>query len=250
MDKEDYARKRKTARIAGLWYFVMLVTGIVGMIYAPSRIIVGGDAAETAANLVRSGFLFRIGILSSVVCQLAFVFLAFSLYRLLREVDGTLAKLMLGLVLAAVPVAFLNEIFSIAALIVKGADPYLGVFGNGQANALALLFLDIHAQGVLLCGFFWGLWLLPLGLLFLRSGFLPKVIGILLIAGCVAYLVDSTAAILSPGFWKRIHGVLMLPLSLGELSAIAWLMIKGVRNAPVPLSGRNPRNRELFRHSG
>jgi hypothetical protein len=233
MEQAEYLRKRKAARIAGLWYFVMLVTGIVGMLYAPTRIIVAGNAAETGANLIRLGSLFRIGILSSLVCQIAFVFLAFSLYGLLREVDGKLARLMLGLVLAAVPIAFLNEIFSVAAGLVKGTEPYLGALGSAQADALALLFLDIHAQGILLCGFFWGLWLLPFGLLCIRSGFLPKIIGYLLIAGCFAYLFDSTAAILSPGFRKSIEDVMMIPLALGEFSAIAWLLIKGVSKVPA-----------------
>ena len=233
MAQTDYESRRRMARIAGLWYFVMLVTGVFGLMYAPSRIIVAGNAAETAANLGRHAFLFRSGILANLLCQIAFVYLALSLYGLLAGVDKRLARMLVALVLVAVPIAFLNESFRIAAALSLGGFPYLGAFGKERLEAMALLFLDLHGQGVFLCGFFWGLWLLPFGVLAVRSGFIPRIIGILLIAGGVAYLIDSATAILLPERKQVVGAILMLPLALGEFSAIGWLLAKGVRRTPA-----------------
>ena len=163
---------KTTARTAGLLYLVLALTGGFSMLYVPS-LIVPGDVAATANNLAAHESLFRLGIVSGLICQVVFVFLALALYQLFRGVNQTHASVMVALVVAAVPVAFVNMLNQLAALrILTGAD-YLAVFERDQLNALMMLFLDLHSQGLLIVEIFWGLWLVPLGLLVMKSRFMP-----------------------------------------------------------------------------
>lgn len=218
-----------SARIAGVWYFIMLITGVLGLMVIPSRIILPGDAAGTAANLLNASFLFRCGIVVNLLCQIAFVFLVLQLYRIFRNVNRDIARLMVALVLIAVPIAFLNELTQIAALMVSGSPDYLDVFSKSQRDALQLFCLNLHEQGVIVAGFFWGLWLLPFGRLVIVSKMMPKVIGLLLMVGCFSYLIDSCIALLFPEKRGVVTDLLMLPLSAGEISSIFWLLFKGVK---------------------
>jgi hypothetical protein len=87
----------------------------------------------------------------------------------------------------------------------------------------------VRQTGIAIAGVFWGLWLFPLGVLAMRSGFIPRILGALLIAGCFSYLIDSSVALLAPEHRGALSSILMLPLALGELGMIGWLLIKGVR---------------------
>lgn len=213
--------KRRLARVAGLWYLLMAVSGPIGLVYAPSQIRVPEDPTATTAALVAHDTIARLGVAASVVCQVAFIFLVLALERLFDGVDGRLARLMHGLVISAVPVALANELLVLGALEVA--------HGGGDAT-VALALLDAHDLGVaVLCGVFWGLWLLPFGMLAIRSGFIPRVLGALLIVGGCTYVLDATLALLTPGFRASITSVLLLPLAAGELSMVVWLIAKGVR---------------------
>ncbi len=220
---------RKNARIAGLLYLLMAISGPLGIMYVPANILVAGDAAATVSNLLNAEMLFRLSIVSSMVCQISFIFLVLALYRLFQGVNKKHARLMVALVIAAVPVAFLNEIMHAAVLVIMNGSDYLNVFEPEQLHALILMFLNIHEQGILIVGIFWGLWLFPFGYLVIKSGFIPKIFGILLIIGCFAYLADSTIAILLPQHREMASKILMLPLSVGEISTIFWLLIIGAR---------------------
>ena len=189
---------KKTARIAGLLYLVNGVTGFFSIIYIPSKLIVSGNAAATANNILASQRLFRVGIVSELVCAAEFIFLVWVLYRLLGTVNKTHASLMVILALVAVPIMFLNVLNEIAALaLFHGAD-FLSVFDKPRLDAMAMLFLNLHSEGFGVAGIFWGLWLFPFGILVFRSGFLPRILGVLLIAACFGYLTDSLTSLLLP----------------------------------------------------
>jgi len=142
--------------------------------YVPSKLIVHGDAAATALNVAASETLFRLGIAGNLIGQTLFIFVALALYDLLKPVNQRHAIAMLTLILVAIPIAFLNELNAIAALLlVRGAD-FLSLVDKPQRDALAMLFLRLHGHGFDIAGIFWGLWLFPLGLLVYRSGFLPR----------------------------------------------------------------------------
>jgi len=221
---------RTHARTAGLLYLAVAVTGGFSLLYLPS-LIAAGDPATTAANVRANEPFFRLAVLSGLVCQVIFVFLALALYRLFKEVSEPHAKTMVALVVAAVPVAFLNTLNQLAALqVLTGAD-YLNAFGTDGRLALATFLLELHGQGLVVVGLFWGLWLLPLGLLVIRSRFMPRGIGVLLIAACIGYVLDVVVRLLSPGM-AAIVAPVAAASKFGELVIIAWLLFGRV-DAPL-----------------
>src|ERR1700720_3485847 len=198
--REGMNSTKKTAKVAGLLFLVNGVTGFFRIIYVPSRLMVSGNATATANNILSSERLFRLGIVSELVCAAEFVFLLWVLYRLLSSVNKTHALLMVILGLLQIPIMFVNVLNEIAALaLLRGAD-FLSVFDQPQRQALAMQSLNLHGDGFVVAGIFWGLWLFPFGLLVFRSGFLPRILGVLLIAAGFAYLADSLTSLLLPSY--------------------------------------------------
>src|SRR6266436_3527565 len=154
---------KKAARIAGAIYLSMVVTGPFSLIYVPSKLIVRGNAAATAENILAHETMFRLAILADLVGQVIFICLAIALYRLLSGVNKIWAVLMVALVLVSAAVGFVNTLNDIAALtLFRGAD-FLAVFNEPQRDALGMLFLRLHGQGIVINELFWGLWLVPFG---------------------------------------------------------------------------------------
>lgn len=230
----------KTARVAGLLYLLVAFTGAFSIMYVPSTLIVPGDAETTAVNILASEGLFRAGMMSGFVCRISFVFLAVALYRLFRDVDRTHALLMLALVIAAAPVAFLNMLNQAAALVVLRGGDSLSAFTTEQLQAIAMMFLNLHEQGIAAVGIFWGLWLFPFGVLVFKSGFLPRILGILLIISCFAYLAGSLTALLLPRYGDIVSQVTAAPAGLGEFAIMLWLVIRGARVSTAPPESPHP----------
>src|SRR5438128_7250496 len=189
---------KKNARVAGLLY-LSLMTAPLRLIYIPSVLFVQGNATATANNIATHELLFRLGIVSDLLTGTMAIFLTLALYRLLKGVDQSLARLMVILgSLMVTPIYFLNTLNDVAALLlVRGAD-FLSVFDNPQRDALAMLFLRLHHGGVVANEIFWGLWLFPFGLMVYRSRFLPRILGVWLIINCLAYLSVSFTFLLFP----------------------------------------------------
>jgi Domain of unknown function (DUF4386) len=224
---------KKTARLAGVLYLVNGVTGFFGIIYVPSRLIVSGNAAATANNILASERLFRVGIVSELICAAEFVFLLWVLYRLLAGVSRAHASLMVILGLVFVPIMCVNVLNEIAALtLLRGAD-FLSAFDKRQLEAMAMLFLDLHRYGYVV-GWIFGLWLFPFGVLVFKSGFLPRILGVLLIIACFGYLADSLTPLLLPGYADIVGRFASIALTLGEPAIILWLLIRGAKDQPLP----------------
>jgi len=213
----------KTARLTGLLYLSLVPLGFFG-IYVTTRLIVAGDAGTTAQNIMASESLFRLGIVSNLLVQVINIFVVLALYRLLKSVNRNMALLMVIFILLGVPIAMLNELNHIAALVLLGSPAYLKGFTADQLNALVSLFLEAHKQGINIASIFWGLWLFPMGYLVFKSGFLPRILGILLIIGCFGYLIDSFAAFLLSNNQVSIA----LFTFWGEVLFPLWLLIKGI----------------------
>jgi uncharacterized protein DUF4386 len=210
------------ARVAGFLYLIANLPAPFGLLYLPSRLIVRGDAVATAHNIMASESLFRLAIVGNLFNSIAMLLVVLALYQLLKVVNKTMALLMVMFVLAAVPIGMLNELTQLAVLqLLSGAD-YLKGFTTEQLQALVYLFLRLHSQGVLIAQIFWGLWLFPMGYLIFKSGFLPRILGVLLIIACFGYVIDSFAAFL--GYNVSI----IFFTSWGELLLVLWLLIKGV----------------------
>jgi hypothetical protein len=220
--------KKNPGRFVGLLYVLVSIPGAFALVYVPSKLIVDGNATATAGNIAASETLFRAGIACNLISQILFMWVALALYDLLKGVNQRHASLMLGLIVVSIPIALLNELNAIAALIfVRGAD-FLSIFEKPQRDALAMLFLNLHDHGFVVAEIFWGLWLFPLGLLVYRSGFLPRFLGVLLILDCFRYVVDSFTSILLPQY-ADIVSRWMKPFSFGELVFMFWLLIMGAK---------------------
>lgn len=213
------------ARAAGLLALASLVAGsFSGYVY--SRLIVPGDAATTASNILASETLFRAGFVSGLVLYTVFIFYVWVLYRLLQPVDAGQAGLMALLGLVGVPIALLNQVHQAAAwLLLSGAD-YLKVLAPDQLQAQAMFFLDLSQQGGLVGAIFWGLWLFPLGYLVFKSGFFPRTLGVLLMIGCFGWLTVVLQRFLLPDL--PVLGYARYAAHVAELSWMLWLLIRGV----------------------
>ncbi len=219
---------RNPGRFAGLLYLLTSIVGFFAMMYVPTKLIVHGNATATASNIAASETLFRLGIAGELIGQAGFIFVALALYELLKGVNRRFASLMVILLVVQIPIAFLNELNYIAALIlVRGAD-FLSIFEKPQREALAMLFLNLHFHGYVVNEIFWGLWLLPLALLVYRSRFLPRFLGVWLAFAGFAWVVLSLTGVLSPQSYDKVF-TLTQPAVFGEIALMLWLVIKGAR---------------------
>lgn len=220
------------ARVAGVLYLAVALIAPIGLLYVPGRLIVSGNATATADNIRASEWLLRLGIGSELVHQVIGVFLALALYRLFKPVDEGLAKQLLILgALVSVPVVFVNVLNDVAALVLLSGADFLSVFAQPELDALAYLFLRLHSRGITVASIFWGLWLFPFGLLVIRSGFIPRVLGYLLMIAGSAYLASAFATLLLPEYAPLVARI-ALPLEVGELPIVFWLLIWGARTRP------------------
>jgi len=223
---------KKTARIAGVLYLVNAVTGFFGIIYVPGRLIVHGDPTATAHNILASERLFRLGIAAQLLCAVEFVYLFWILYRLLGGVNKTHASLMVILGVAFVPTMVLNTVSEIGALMLLHGADFLSVLDKRQLEAMAMLFLDLHGYGYVV-GWVFGVFHFHFGILVFRSGFLPRILGVLLIAACFGYLSVSLTPFLLPGYANVVGRFASIPLALGEPAIILWLLIMGAKDEPL-----------------
>ncbi len=231
--RDDMNSIKATARRAGALYFLFMIVGLVDMF--GFSFIVPGDATATARNIIAAELTYRIGILTDFVTLLLFIFLVVSLYNLLKGADKWYALLMVLLVSVGVTIGLVNILNKIAPLILLSRAGYLSVFTKPQLDALALSFLSLNSNGNNVDTAFWGLWLFPFGILVIKSGFFPRVLGILLMVAGLALLTISVTSIVLPAY-EHVVSRAMMPLSLGEFPIIFWLLIKGAK-APQPQVG-------------
>lgn len=224
---------RQQARSAGLLYVILALIAPIGLLYVPGKLFVSGNATATADNIRASEGLLRIGIASELVHQAIAVFLVLALYRLFKPVDENLARQLVILgALVSVPIMFVNVLNHVAALILVGGADFLSVFEKPELDALAYLFVRLHEYGITVASIFWGLWLFPFGLLVIRSGFIPRVLGYLLMVAGTAYVIAAFATLVVPKYGPVVSKV-ALPFEVAELPIIFWLAIWGAKPRPA-----------------
>ncbi len=222
---------KKTARLAGLLYLVSSIPGVFALLYVPGKLIVRGDAAATGDLIRASGALLRMGIGAELIGMSLFVFVALVLYRLFKPVSPGPALWMMVLILLSIPIAFVNVVFETASLRLAGGGggaDYLSAFDPHQRDALAYLCLGLHGDGIMVAQIFWGLWLFPFGVCVIRSGFIPRFLGVLLIIAAFGYLGSSVAALVLPQYQHAVHQASRF-LTLLEPPTILWLVIWGAK---------------------
>ena len=222
----------KTARIAGFLYFIYMVFHIFADVIGRSKLFVYGDAAATAQNIMASGWQFRIAIMIDLLGTMLFFLTAWVLYVLLKPVNKNIALLFLLLNLSGVAVYSISLLNQLAALLLLSGAGYLKVFQPDQLQPQAMLFLYIYKNGYMIAQIFFGAWVFPLGYLVFKSGFLPRILGIVLMIHCFTWLLFVFQFFLFPG----IVGIAYVSFGLGlvaEVGLTLWLLIMGVKD-PKP----------------
>lgn len=227
---------RRLARLAGLVYVSLSVAAAVGFYHAP---VVQGDLNAIAHALTRSALRFRVGVVADVVSTTLAVPLAFLLYQLLKPVQKMQAAFMAVLLVVAVPISYVVALHYVAAQWLLGGAAVVAPLGSAEREVLGMLFVRLHTHGVLAVEVFWGLWLLPFGMLVLRSRLLPRVLGGLLIIAGVAYVAHSITSLLFDGQrFIVFERVTLLARAAGEVPTMLWLMVMGAGQRGVGPTAR------------
>ncbi len=232
MNSTELNSLNRTARLAGLFYLLVAIIAPFGIMYIPAQTIVWGDAAATANNILDHEFLFRSGIAIRMIVQVLMLLVVWYLYRLLRQVNTHQARLMVLLYIVAIPIGFLVDVFNVTSLaLYKGI--ILQSFNPEQLHELAILFLTVGSYDTQMVQLFWGLWLLPFGLLVYNSGFIPRIFGVLIFINGIAYIMLCFTFILFPDYLSIVNKITLPLLFLGEIPIIFWLLIKGVKEKQI-----------------
>lgn len=229
-----HSTNHQNARIAGFFYLILVVTGIFNLMYVPSVLIDSENPATTLVRIQRSEMLFRWGIVSGIVSYLAFGALVLALYELLHPVNRRHAQIMVILVLLSLPLSFGNLLPKFSVLTLISETAFVQGMSTVELQNQVMFHLASHNSGIQLSQVFWGLWLFPFGYLVYRSGFLPKMLGILLMAGCFGYLIEFFGGFLSPVYPTTFLPTLVgLPASVGEIGICFWLLIMGTNQLRI-----------------
>lgn len=226
---------KKQARSAGLLYLLLAIVGFIALMVIPNQLIVSGNATATADRILESGLLWRIGIALEMIASIIFVFLAVVLYQLFKRVNETYALLMMVLALVSVPISFLSASYEIIAQSIYSGPGFLSDLDKARLDALGYMFLRMHTEGKGVESVFWGLWLFPFGLLVMRSGFIPRLLGVLLLVAGSGYVIGSFGPLLLPQR-SALLGQITTVLAVGELPIVVWLLIWGARVKPTGAS--------------
>jgi len=217
---------QKTARVAAFVFLSIFFLGMSTELFIRPGVIVPGDTAATVKNIAASASLFRLSLVSDLIRQTLLMFLALILYKLLKPVNKTIASLMVLFALVCVPISLLNELNHFAVLLLSSGAGYTAAFKADQLNGLVMFFLELRKYGTFIAQFF-SFWVLLLGYLVFKSGFLPRILGILLMLGGLSYSVLAVLFFLYPDFDATIFGLFAF---IGESLFYFWLLIKGVKD--------------------
>lgn len=221
--------QHKAVTILRILYPIWAIVGFFSIMYVPTTLIIPGEATSTANNIMANELLFRLGIIGSLITQLIFIFVVLVLYQLFKTVNKNHALLMVIFALVSVPIAMINTLNRVAALLLLSGVDFLNILGSDQLQAQMMFFLNLNEWGVVIASIFWGLWLFPLGYLVFKSGYFPKILGILVIIAGFGYLLGSFIHLLLPNY-KTVLQVLEI-LTFGEVIFLIWLIFRGAKIA-------------------
>ncbi|WP_316803680.1 DUF4386 domain-containing protein [Pedobacter nototheniae] len=237
--------RKNTARIAGFLYLMVVVSGTLYLQYIPSKFRLKGNPETVVQNIINARFQFQMGIIYELICWIFFLMLPVFLYKLFKPVHETWAKLMVVFAIVQVPIAFINLLNKFAVLSLTSGSTYLKAFTVQELNAQVLFRIHLYNDGNFINQIFWGLWLFPFGYLVFKAPFMPKILGILLMAGCFGYLIDFAGTFLFSRYDKTfIPNYITLPASLGEIGICLWFIIIGIKDKPIPNSIKNDKRNQ------
>ena len=227
----DIGSLKKQSRMAAFLYFVNGLPAPFALLYVPSVLIVRGDAAATANNIRDSEALLRLGMAVELFSSTIVIFAMLAFYHLFKRVSQKHAMALMILMLISVPISYLNVLNDLAALTLARGAPFLSAFDRLQLDALSYLFMRLHGQGIIVAQIFWGLWLFPFGIVAMRSGFIPRFVGIAAIVAGSGYVISSSVSLFLPASAQS-TGQLAMILGVGEL-AFLWLLIWGAKEQQI-----------------
>jgi len=227
--------KQHIARLAGFMYLLLVMSGIFYLVYVPSQLMVTGDSLATVNNIKESEFLFRLGIAVGVLSNVFFLVLPFILFALLKDINRNYALLMVVLSTVSVPFSLFNMVDKVNILTLLSGAQYLDVLGMEHIQAQVMLLLKSYSNGIQVIQLFWGLWLFPFGLLVFKSGYIPKLFGVLLMTGCFGYLIKFFGFILYPNV--ELPEFVSMPSAFGEIGICLWLLIMGIKEKSLKAKG-------------
>lgn len=215
--------KKKTARLAGLFFLLMVVFGISAEIFFRQKIFVDGDAVVTAGNILSNVLLYRVGIVSDLLMSLCYMITALVLYKLLSSVNKNTAAVMVVFATAGSILLMANILNEFAPLVILSGNESLASFETDQLESLAMQFYQLYQHGYMIGQIFFALWVLPLGILIYQSKFIPKVFGILFIAEAILGSLSVLIHFIAP--MEMVETILLLPGTIAELTFMVWLLV-------------------------
>jgi|CZLA01.1.fsa_nt_gi hypothetical protein len=224
MERITETSPRLQARIAGVFYLLTIVARVIADAFVRNRLVVSDDAAATATNIMAHEPLFRLGFAADIIAFASYIALTALLYELFKPVNRSLSLVAAFFSLVAAVVQAISSLFHLAPLFLLGGAPYLRVFTVEQLQALALVFLRLRAAAYHSIGLvFFGVYCLLVGILILRSTFLPRILGVLMVLAGLSYVL-----FLSPELaWSLQPYILVFP-GVGQISLCLWLLVIGV----------------------
>lgn len=227
--------QRQAALIAGIGFLITILSVFYASTFVFSKVIVAGDAIATTRNIINNENLFRTGILSWLLLLTGDVLRAWALYVFFKRVNNSLSLLAGWFMLIHVSIFGITQLNLVFAVEILRNTEYLATIDPGQLQAISLFFINGHNYGFQIGLFFFSFHLLVLGILVFKSGYIPKLLGVFLMISCFSYMLDSTGRIISPDYPDSMFRVLFLPMLIGELALIVWLIVKS-----YPISGSAP----------
>ena len=222
MERIAEASPRPRARITGVVYFLYFLTAVFGVFFLKG-LVVDGDAAATANNILAHKPLFRLGLATGLISTACYVAVTALFYDLFRPVSRGLSLLAAFFSLVGCAILAFASLFQLAPLVVLGGGQYLSVFKVEQLRALASLFLELYGQGVNICFVFFGVYCLLIGYLIFKSSFLPRILGVLMAFAGLGWLT-----FLFPPLANYLSRYILVLGFLAELALMLWLLVMGV----------------------
>jgi hypothetical protein len=223
----DIKSLKKQSRRAAILYFLSCLPAPFALLYVPSVLIVRGDAAATANNVRNSELLLRLGMAGELFTATVVIFAILAFYHLFKATSPKSAIAMMILFLVTIPMSYLNVLNDLAAITFARGPAFLSGIAQPERDAFVLFFLRLHNQGLILAQIFWGLWLFPFGLAVMRSGFIPRFVGIAEMIAGFGYVISSLVVLFLPASAQGI-GQLAQILGVGEFAGL-WLLIYGAK---------------------
>jgi hypothetical protein len=222
-DKKIMESPNKLTRMTGILYFLVVLAGISSEIMVHNFIFIPGDITTTVNHITDYESIFRLGFVISLTRFAVFILLVLALYKLLRPVNKDWSLIMVAFALVSISIGIVSLLFQYAAPLLLSSNGYSTLFTTDQWQAQVLFFINMQILGDKASQIL-AIWLLPLGYLIYKSGFFPKILGVLMVIAGWGYVIDFLVFFLLPNLNWQVAGFAFL----GELPFPLWLLMKGV----------------------